>query len=67
MVERNKKAKKGAALEPVPFVFEVKETPNGRVYVKNQSLKILNLAFNGIKDSHSNLFRKFLESNGKVL
>lgn len=49
----------------MPFVFEVKETANGRCYVKNVSLKILNLASNGLKDQSSVLIRKFLEGNGR--
>jgi hypothetical protein len=51
----------------VPFVFEVKETPNGRVYVKNTSLKILNLAVNGLKDASAGLLRKFLDNNGRSI
>ena len=49
------------------MVLEVKETPNGRVYVKNTSLKILNLASNGIKDSCAVTVRNFLSANGKGL
>jgi hypothetical protein len=45
----------------------VKETPNGRVYVKNSTLKILNLASNGIRDSSAGLIRKLIEGNGKHL
>jgi hypothetical protein len=67
VIERNKKRKKGAPEEPVPFVFEVKDTPNGKVYVKNTCLKILNLASNGIKDSSAGLIRKLMEGNGKHL
>jgi len=48
-------------------VLEVKETPNGRAYVKNTSLKILNLASNGIKDSCASVIRNFLSANGRGL
>lgn len=50
-MERNKKRKKGAPEEPVPFLFEIKETEKGRFYVKNLTLKVLNLSGNQIKDS----------------
>lgn len=49
----------------MPFVFEVKDTANGKCYVKNVSLKILNLANNGLKDSVVGAVRKFIENNGK--
>jgi hypothetical protein len=66
-VEKNKKRKKGTPEEPVPFLFEVKDSGNGRFYVKNTSLKILNLANNAIKDSSSGIIRKFVEGPGKSL
>ena len=48
-------------------MFEVKETASGRCYVKNTSLKILNIASNGIKDQLAGFIRKFVENNGKDL
>ena len=47
-------------LDPVPFVFEVKETADGRFYVKNTTMKILNMANNGLKDGCGAMIRKFL-------
>ena len=44
----------------MPFVLEVKETANSKVYVKNTCLKILNLANNAIKDSSAGLVRKLI-------
>lgn len=35
--------------------------------MKNTSLKILNLASNGLKDGCGGLLRKFIESNGRAL
>lgn len=64
VMERNKKKKKGAADEPVPFVFEVKETENGRFYVKNVSLQNLNMAKNELKDDVAMVFKKFAEGQG---
>jgi hypothetical protein len=49
----------------VPFVFEVKDTINGKCYVKNTTLKILNLASNGVKDNAGGVVRKFVEGNGR--
>ena len=58
-MERNKKKKKGAADEPIPFVFDVKENENGRFYVKNVSIQNLNLAKNKLKDNVTNLVKQF--------
>ena len=65
VVERNKKRKKGAPEEPVPFLFEVKESNGSHFYIKNQSLRTLNLASNGIKDICAPVIRKFAEGSGK--
>lgn len=64
VIERNKKKKKGAADEPVPFVFEVKETENGKFYVKNTSLNTISLAKNGLTDSLAGLIKDFSEGHG---
>lgn len=63
-IERNKKKKKGAADEPVPFVFDIKETENGRFYVKNVSIQNLNLAKNNLSDDVAILLKKFAEGQG---
>ena len=65
VLEKNKTKKKGAPDEPVPFVFDVKQTENGRFYVKNTSIKILNISNNGIKDGSMGSIRSFAENQGK--
>ena len=60
MIERNKKRKKGAPEEPVPFVFEARESGSGHCIVKNQTLKILNMASSGIKEAGAQHLRKFV-------
>lgn len=64
VAERNKKKKKGAPDEPLPFVFEVKESEAGRFYVKNTSLQNLNLAKNGLGDSTAGLIKAFANEQG---
>ena len=51
----------------MPFLFEVKEMDGSHFFVKNQSIKVINLASNGLKDGCSGLIRKFAESNGKAV
>ena len=65
VIERNKKKKKGAADEPVPFVLDVKQSEEGRFYVKNMSVKLINLAKNGIGDTSAAHIKKFTENQGK--
>ena len=65
MIERNKKKKKGAPDEVVPFVLEVKETEEGRFYVKNMTIKLINMARNSIGDSGMGAIKKFMEGQGK--
>ncbi len=51
----------------MPFLLEVKDTPAGRAYVKNTTLRVLNLASNGMRDPSAVLIRKLIEGNGKHL
>ena len=43
----------------------MKETEEGRFYVKNMTIKLINLARNSIGDSGMGAMKKFAEAQGK--